>query len=300
MADQKRVLLVTGASGHLGRRVVELLLEAKAGHIVAATRTPEKLKDLAAKGAEIRHADFDDPASLDKAFAGAERLLLISTDALDKPGHRFAQHQKAVEAAGRTGVKHVLYTSMPNPEPGNPITFAPDHYNTEKILAASKLGWTILRHNWYSDYLVPRLSQAVAMGKLISPPGKSGAAYITREDCAKADAAALASSETGNKTVNITGPAIIPNDLLAKLAASITGKPVEPVILEPAQIKAGLAKAGVPEFLHDFLVSMDVAIAQGNLAVVSNSVKDLTGRAPESVETYLTGQKQALLAPPVH
>ena len=259
MADSKRILMVTGASGHLGRRVVELLLEGKEGPIVAGTRTPEKLKDLGAKGAEIRHADFEDPSSLDKAFTGVERLLIISTDALDQPGKRFAQHKNAVEAAQRAGVKHVLYTSMPNPEPGNPITFAPDHYNTERALAASKFTWTILRHNWYSDYLIPRLSTAVAMGKLISAPGKSGAAYITREDCARADAAALASTVMVNRTLNITGPAIVPNAELARLAATLTGKPVEPLELEPAAIKAGMAKAGVPEFLHDFLISMDVA-----------------------------------------
>src|SRR5262249_19713219 len=137
-------LLVTGASGHLGRRVLELLLEAGAGQIIAATRTPEKLADFAQRGVVVRHADFDDPASLAEAFKGAERLLLISTDAIGTPGLRIQQHTNAIKAAEEAGVSHVVYTSLINPEPGTPIAIAPDHYGTEQALAQSKLGFTVL------------------------------------------------------------------------------------------------------------------------------------------------------------
>lgn len=111
--NRSKTLLVTGASGHLGRRVVEILLDAEAGPIVATTRSPEKLAVLADRGAEIRRADFNDPASLDEAFDGADRLLLVSTDAL---GHRLPQHRAAIRAAVRAGVKHIVYTSLANPE----------------------------------------------------------------------------------------------------------------------------------------------------------------------------------------
>ena len=131
--------LVTGAGGHLGRRIVELLLEAKARRVIAASRDPAKVVDLAAKGAETRRADFDDPASLDAAFKGVDRLLIVSTDDVVTPGKRLRQHTAAVEAAARARIGHVVYTSMPNPEPGSLIPFAPDHYGTEQALAKSAL-----------------------------------------------------------------------------------------------------------------------------------------------------------------
>ncbi|MEO7911055.1 MAG: NAD(P)H-binding protein, partial [Roseiflexaceae bacterium] len=119
--DNRRTLLVTGASGQLGQRVIELLIEANAGHIIAATRTPEKLAHLAARDVEVRQADFDDPSSLAAAFAGVERLLLISTDVVDGTDRRIVQHRNAVSAAAQAGVTHVVYTSLINPEPGSPI-----------------------------------------------------------------------------------------------------------------------------------------------------------------------------------
>ncbi|MEO5728244.1 MAG: NAD(P)H-binding protein, partial [Byssovorax sp.] len=149
MVGKNQTLLVTGASGQLGRRVVELLLEAKAGTVVAATRDPAKLADLAARGVLVRKADFDDEGSLAEAFAGVDRLLLISTDSLVRPGHRLAQHQAAVRAAVSAGVGHIVYTSFTNPGVESPITVAPDHRLTEEAIAATKLGFTILRNNLY-------------------------------------------------------------------------------------------------------------------------------------------------------
>lgn len=118
-------LLVTGASGHLGRKVVELLLDAGAANVVAASRDPGKLADLVARGAKTAKADFDDPATLDAAFAGVDQVLIISTDALGTPGQRQRQHKAAVDAAVKAGVRRIVYTSMPNPEPGSLIPSRP-------------------------------------------------------------------------------------------------------------------------------------------------------------------------------
>jgi NAD(P)H dehydrogenase (quinone) len=293
-------LFVTGASGHLGRRVVELLLEKSTAKdksvakVIAGTRKPEKLADLAARGVVVRQADFDDPKGLEAALSGVDRVLIISTDAIDRPGRRLAQHQAAVAAAASAGVKHAVYTSMPNPET-SPVVFAPDHLGTEQALKASGMGWTILRDCWYTDYLIPTLAPAVASGKLISATGQGGAPYVTREDCAQSAAAALASSETGNNTFNTTGPDLVTYAELAKLASELTGRPVvfEPVT--PEERVQQLIAAGTPEFIAKLLVSSQMAISQGKMGTPTTAVKDLTGRAPTSVREFLSANRVALL-----
>jgi NAD(P)H dehydrogenase (quinone) len=288
-------LLVTGASGHLGRRVVELLLEAKAGKVVAATRNPEKLADLSAKGAEIRKADFDDP-SLADAFKGIDRLLLVSTDALDQPGRRLAQHKAAIEAAKRAGVKHIVYTSMPKPEPGSPIPFAPDHYGTEQTLAASGINWTVLRNSWYQENLFHSLPQVLKSGKWFSAAGDGKVAHISREDCARAAAAALISANGANARYDITGGEALATKDIARLASEATGKPIELVPVTDEQLANGMKAAGVPTSMIPFLVSFDTNTRAGNVAQVSDAVTTLTGRQPATLKQFLEVNRQALLA----
>jgi NAD(P)H dehydrogenase (quinone) len=292
--SSERTLFVTGASGHLGRRVVELLLEKAAGKIVAGTRKPEKLADLAARGVVVRHVDFEDPKELEAALAGVDRVLIISTDAIDRPGRRLAQHKAAVAAAASAGVKHAVYTSMPNPET-SPVVFAPDHLGTEQALAASGMSWTILRNCWYTDFLIPTLAPAVASGQLMAATGQGGAPYVTREDCAQAAAAALASTDTSNRTWNITGPAVVTYTELAKLAAELTGRPVTYVPVDAAERTAQLIAAGTPEPIAKMLVSGQLAIAQGKMGAVTTAVKELTSREPVSVREFLSGRRAALL-----
>lgn len=293
--NHKPTLLVTGASGHLGQRVLELLLEAQTGPIIATTRTPEKLAAFAARGVTVRQADFEDPASLRQAFTGADRLLLISTDAVDGSDRRTKQHLNAVNAAADAGVKHLIYTSLTRPEPGSPITLAPDHYATEQALAASSLDWTVLRNNVYTDGLLQSLPRAVATGQLMAATGTGGTGFVTREDCARAAAAALAAETTGRRTLDITGPAIVTHAELAQMAQEITGRPVAYVPVPAEAMKAGIVAAGLPEFVADLIVSFDVATAQGVLAVTSSTVQELTGRPAQSVREFLTAQRAALL-----
>jgi NAD(P)H dehydrogenase (quinone) len=293
----QQTLLVTGASGHLGRRAIELLLEANAGHVIATTRTPDKLADLAARGVEVRQADFDDPSSLAAAFAGTDRLLLISTDTLDGTDRRKVQHRNAVAAAEQAGVKHVIYTSFTHTEPGNPAAVAPDHYATELALAASSLDWTVLRNNTYTDMFLMSLPRAVATGQLVAATGTGGAGYVTREDCARAAAAALAAPTSGRTTLDITGPAIVTYAELAQTLSAITERPVTYVPVAPEAMVAGMVGAGLPEPVARMLVTFDIAVAEGALAVASSAVADLTGQAPQSVGEFLAAHREALLAP---
>jgi NAD(P)H dehydrogenase (quinone) len=294
MTSSDRTLFVTGASGHLGRRVVELLLEKNAGKIVAGTRKPEKLADLASRGVVVRQTDFEDPKGLEAALAGVDRVLIISTDAIDRPGRRIAQHRAAVAAAVSAGVKHAVYTSMPNPET-SPVVFAPDHLGTEQALKSSGLTYTILRNCWYTEFLVPGLAAAVGSGKLIAATGQGGAPYVTREDCAQAAAAALASTDTSNKTWNITGPDLVTYGDLAKLASELTGRGVTFESVTPEERTAQLIAAGTPEPIAKLLVSSQMAIAQSKMGTPTTAVKELTGREPISVREYLSAHRTALL-----
>lgn len=277
MSNPKPTLLVTGASGHLGRRVVELLLEANAATIIAATRHPEKLGDFAKKGVIVRHADFNDPASLATAFGGVDRLLIISTDAL---GTRLQQHTNAVHAAEQAGVKHVIYTSIVNPGPESPILLAPEHYGTEQAIAATRMGYTFLRNNVYADVAVGALSRALETGQHFSACGDGKIGYVTREDCARAAAAALASNFEGRRILDVTGPEALSQADLAALASQISGKPVVYVPINLEASIQGMVGAGLPRPVAELYASFDAATQQGFLDVVSNAVQDLTGQPP--------------------
>ncbi|MFO7320550.1 MAG: SDR family oxidoreductase [Chloroflexota bacterium] len=294
--DRTQTLLVTGASGHLGRRVVELLLEAGAGPVIATTRTPEKLNDLAARGVTVRKADFNDAASLAQAFSGADRLLLISTDETSTPGLRLQQHRNAIKAAEEAGVRHVVYTSIVNPIPESPVFVVPDHRGTEEALQESGLGWTVLRNNIYADILLPSLVQAVQMGKLFSAAGDGKIGYVTREDCAHAAAAALRASFEGRRVLDITGPKAVSQAELAEIVTRLSGKTVTYVPIPVSTLVDNLVAAGLPKPAAEGIASFDAGAAQGLLDVAPGALEELTGRKPTSVEAFLEMHRDAIAA----
>ncbi|MCU0464806.1 MAG: SDR family oxidoreductase [Anaerolineae bacterium] len=293
-----QTLLVTGASGGLGRRVLELLLEAGEQHIIATTRTPEKLADFASRGVTVRAADFDQPDSLAAAFAGADRLLLISTDSLDQPGHRLAQHRNAIKAAEAAGVKHVVYTSVASASADSPLGVAPDHYSTEQALEASGMGYTALRNNLYMELLLGSLPRAIASGQLIAAAGDGKAAYVTREDCARAAAAALYADFEGRRALEISGPASVSQAELAVLTQELSGKPVQYVAIPLSALIDGMVQAGLPRPVAEVYASFDAGIAAGVLDTAPGAVELLTGKPAQSVADFLTAHHEALLAQP--
>jgi len=286
--------LVTGAGGHLGRLVVEHLLAAKAGKVIAASRDPAKLADLAAKGAETRRADFDEPASLDAAFKGVDRLLIVSTDSVVEPGRRLRQQKAAVAAAARARVGHAIYTSMPNPEPGSLIPFAPDHFETEQALKKSGLPHTILRVSWYAENLLRSLPSILSTGKWRSAAGDGRVANIARDDVARAAAAALIKAPGGR--FDLTGPELLTTRQIAAIIADVFGKKIEVVPVSDEQLLAGLIAAGVPRPFAELGVAFDANTRAGKIDIRSDAVAKLTGKPPASLRDVLTANKSALAA----
>jgi NAD(P)H dehydrogenase (quinone) len=289
-------IAITGASGNLGRRTAELLLEkVDPSQVVLLTRSVEKLSDLAARGADVRAADFADPAGVEAALAGVHKVLIVSTDTV---GDRVAQQTAAIEAAKRAGVKHVVYTSAPLPSAENPAIATQEHFGTEEAIKASGLAYTFLRNNLYSEFQIAPGAGAVASGTIYSNKGDGATAYVTREDCAAAAAGVLAAgAEHENVAYEITGPEAITDEQVAGLLTEITGKPVAVVHVDDAGLAGGMAAAGLPDFLVPVLVTFGVAAREGLLSHVSTAVADITGQQPTTLREVLTAAKDELLSP---
>ena len=292
-----KTLLVTGASGQLGRSVINHLLDSlkvPANRIVATTRTPANLADLAARGVTVRAADFDDQASLAKAFAGDDRALIISTNEVEVRGKRREQQLAAVVAASQAGVGHLLYTSMPNPEPGSPVVFAPDHYDTEQAIKASGIPYTIFRNGWYDENLFMALPQILASGQWYTSAGDGAISYGTRDDYAAAIAGGLASDTSESTTYTLTGPKAYTTAEVAVFVTEVTAKPIQVIQLSDEALTEGMKSAGLPESLAKVLVSFDVAARVGDLAMVTDAVEKLSGRQPVPLKQFLEANKAAL------
>ncbi len=297
VSETQATLLVTGASGQLGRRVVELLLEKRAGKVVAMTREPAKLADLAKRGVAVRAGDFDDAETLAAAFAGVDRALIVSTDAVGRPGGRKQHHSAAVDAAVAAGVKHLVYTSGPAPHPDPDFLIADDHYWTEQAIAASAIaGWTFLRNMLYAEVALMGASNALATGKLVTATHGGGRSYVTREDCARAAAAALADSFSGQRILDVTGPAAITQAEIAAMAGAISGRAIEAVDVSQEALLAGMVKAGLPPALAAAYGGFDRDTAQGYYAIVTPVVEQLTGVAPTPLGAFLEQNREALTA----
>jgi NAD(P)H dehydrogenase (quinone) len=274
-------LLITGGSGHLGTRVLELLVASvKTSDIIATTRAPEKLERF--KGITVRKSSFDDSVEQQaKAFEGADHILIISGDAL---GRRVEQHTRAIAAAKKAGVKHVSYTSLTRTEPGNPITIAPEHWATEQALGESGLAYTVLRNNWYAEYLLPALQAATHLGQLFGATNNQRFGAITRDDCARAAAASLKQGGTQKRTLEISGSGVT-FDELAHLTGEVAGKPVKHVNVPAADFEKGL-EPHVPKGMAHLVRTFHDAIAQG-FSLPPSDYETLTGQKLASVADFL-------------
>ncbi|WP_328469739.1 SDR family oxidoreductase [Actinoplanes sp. NBC_00393] len=266
-------IAVTGATGHLGRLVVEALISrgVAPGEIVAAVRDTAKAADLAARGVEVRLADYDKPETLAPAFAGVDRLLLISGNEV---GKRVPQHTAVIEAARVAGVGFLAYTSILRADTTK-VGLGPEHLATEQVIAGSGLPYALLRNGWYIENYTGQFGTALSTGAFLGSAGDGRIAAATRDDFAEAAAAVLLSGEPG--VYELGGEAFTMAELAAEVARQ-TGTPVEYRDLPVAEYQAVLVGAGLPEGYAALLADTDAKIADGELDTDSDDLTRLIGR----------------------
>ncbi len=279
-----RCLRQAGAPG--GRRAAG----PRRTRVIAGTRDPSKLQDLAAKGAEIRTLDFDNEATLPGALAGVERLLIVSTDAV---GRRATQQQAIIAAAKTAGVKHIVYTSAPAARPNADAGLNPEHYWTEVAVAATGLDFTVLRNHMYAENVLMDAGHVISSGQLFGLIGDRGTSYVTRADTARTAAGALLSAE-GKTIEDVTGPAPITNVERAAVFSQLAGKKIDVIALPPADLAKGIVAAGIPEAFADVLVAFQRDAVTGFHGVVTDVVERYSGRKPTTFADFLAANKAAL------
>jgi NAD(P)H dehydrogenase (quinone) len=278
-------ILVTGASGQLGRGVVQALLGRQAATVIAGSRTPDQLTDLQNLGALTRRVDFDDPASLETAFIGIGRLLIISTDRLDPPGLRQKQHRAALQAALQAGVEHISYTSMPNPREAEAIPFAEDHVDMESALQASGISHTVLRNSWYQENLLAFLPQVVAAGTWFTAAGDGRISYVARQDAAEAAAASVLSTDPSG-IHDIAGPDALSVDDIAAVARATLRRPLAVEHVAPERLAFELARLGIAAATVAMLVATDLNQREGRFELAVDRPLSPGSRPRRSLATF--------------
>jgi len=265
-------IAISAATGQLGRLVVEQLkAKLPAERLVALVRTPAKAAGL---GIAVREANYTRPDTLGAALAGVETLLLISSPEI---GQRVAQHRNAIDAAKRAGVKRIVYTSLLRAD-RSPLSLAPEHKETESLIKASGLAWTILRNGWYSENYTGSVAGALAGGAFIGSAGEGRIASAARADYAAAAVAVLTSTGHDGKTYELAGDSAY---TLAELAAEISGqsgKTIPYKNLAEADYAAALKGFGLPEGFAQAIAGWDVAASQGALFDDGKQLSRLIGR----------------------
>jgi len=269
------MIVVTGATGQLGRLVIQALLKTQtASEIVAAVRSPEKAADLAALGVQVRRADYNEPAALDAAFEGADKLLLISSSEI---GRRAVQHRAAIEAAQRSGVELIGYTSVLRADT-TPLGLAAEHRETEAALRASAVPFVLLRNGWYTENYTHSLASALEHGAILGCAGNGRIASAARADYAEAAAIVMTRDAQAGRVYELAGDTAY---TLADLAAEVTrqsGKKVEYRNLSEPEYKEALIEVGLPEAVAELLSDSDMAASKGALFDDGHQLSQLLGR----------------------
>ncbi|SAL34526.1 NmrA-like protein [Caballeronia sordidicola] len=278
------MIAVTGATGQLGRLVIEALLKTvPASQIVAAARTPEKAADLAARGVQVRRADYNEPATLDAAFAGVKKLLLVSSSEIGKRG---TQHRAAIDAARRAGVELIAYTSVLHADT-SPLGLAGEHRETEAALRDSGVPFVVLRNGWYTENYTGSLAPALEHGAILGNSRDGRISSAARADYAEAAALVITRGPQAGQIYELAGDtAYTLTDLAAEVARQ-SGKAVVYRDLSEADYKAALIGVGLPEPVAALISDSGTGTVKGALFDDSHQLSAILGRPTTPLATVV-------------
>ncbi|CAM5382510.1 SDR family oxidoreductase [Streptomyces pseudogriseolus] len=267
-------IVVTGASGKLGRHVVEQLLEkVPAEQVTAVVRSPEKVADLAARGVRVAVADYNAPETFDGLFAAGDKVLLISGNEFDKG--RVRQHSLVIDAAKAAGVALLAYTSAPATLTA---TLADDHRGTERALLDSGVPYVLLRNGWYHENYTENLAPVLEHDAVVAAAGEGRISSASRADYAAAAVAVLTGEGHENATYELGGDEAWSFAEYAAELSRQTGREIAYNPVTPEQLTGILVGAGLPEPMAAMFAGVDAAIAEGQLVVDSGDLSRLAGR----------------------
>ncbi|MEZ0481565.1 SDR family oxidoreductase [Planococcus sp. SSTMD024] len=268
-------ILVTGATGKLGSKVVaSLLKQVPASDLAVSVRNPEKAENLRAQGVDVRHGDFDAPETLDHAFQGIDRLLIISTDGDNET--RIRQHENAVLAAERAGVQFIAYTSLANATESQNL-MAPPHVATEAAIIKTGIPYAFLRNNWYLENELGSIQAAEAGAPWVTSAGEGKVGWALQQDYADAAAAVLTGNGHENKTYELSGP-LLTQEQLASALGDVLNKQIPVQHVSDEEYAEVMKGAGVPDFAIPIVVGIQESIRNGSLEVANSDFEQVLGR----------------------
>ena len=268
-------LLITGATGKLGSKIVQFLLKTiPAEQLAVSVRNPEKAENLRTLGVDVRHGDFDEPQTLDTALAGIDRLLIISADGDTET--RIRQHSNAVSAAERAGVKFIAYTSIANAQESTNF-LAEVHKATENAIEKTGIPYSFLRNNWYLENELPSIQGVLAGAPWVTSAGNGKVGWALQQDYAEAAAAVLSGEGHENTIYELSGK-LLSQEEFASALSKVIQKEVKVLTVDDNTYAETMKAAGIPDFVVPMLVNIQKDIREGTLEVVSNDFEKLLGR----------------------
>ncbi|CAK9886320.1 MAG: Quinone oxidoreductase 2 [Candidatus Erwinia impunctatus] len=284
------MIAVTGATGQLGRLVIEQLLKTEAAeNVLAIVRSPEKAADLSAKGVQVRYGDYAQPESLKTALHGVEKLLLISSSEV---GQREVQHQAVIDAAKLAGVRLLAYTSLLHAD-RSPLQLAVEHRATEAYLRSSGLPYVLLRNGWYTENYAASIPAALAHGVFAGAAGNGEIASASRSDYAEAAAVVLTLADQAGKIYELAGDNAYTLGSFSEEIAAVSGKTVKYQDMPQPAFAELLVSVGLPDGLAEILADSDAGAANGALFDESHTLSRLIGRPATPWQSVVKAACQA-------